>query len=304
MEERLRKFAALVEVGSFTKAAEALHVSQPALSASIKKLERELKEPLLIRGTQPLALTPAGELAYTTSKEIRISTSNLTNKLEQLRQQKPSLSIGMIDSIAQAVFNYSSAFSDLDQSAHVSLIVDNSRNLPTAVRRGELDIAFVVEPGIRGSEEMLQYSAIGAEPLVTVCIPEELSALQRAVAKGTLSPFISYDKLSNTYRLVNQAYARTNVKLHPTFYSTSPSVTLQLTLAGRGASSLPYMLVASALKDGSLIRLPVGETALIDRPIVCITQRGRELPELLLSATKEVRHTLHSLHEEATQIDK
>lgn len=304
MEERLRKFAALVEFGSFTKAAEALHVSQPALSASIKKLERELKEPLLVRGTQPLTLTLAGEQAYATAKEIHVSTNNLADKLEWLRQQKPTIAIGMIDSVAQAVFSYGTAFDQLEQNAHVSLIVDNSRNLPAAVRRGELDMAFVVEPSMRSVDESLLYTPIGSEPLLTVCRENELPMIELSLAKGNLSPFISYDRSSNTYRLIAQAYGRARIHVRPTFYSTSPSVILQLTAAGRGAAALPYLLVEGMLKDKTLLRVPGVGVPVIDRPIVCITQKGRELPALLDSADYEVSQTLRYLHDRALQIDK
>jgi DNA-binding transcriptional LysR family regulator len=304
MEERLRKFAALVELGSFTKAAESLHVSQPALSTSIKKLERELKEQLLLRGTQPLALTPAGEHAYRAAKEIHVSTSNLTNKLEQLRQQKPTVSVGMIDSVAQAVFSYGTAFSELEQNAHVSLIVDNSRNLPAAVRQGELDMAFVVEPSMRSAEEPLRYRSVGSEPLVAVCRKNELPALQAALARGQLSPFISYDRSSNTYRLIAQTYTEAHIRLRPTFYSTSPSVMLQLAAAGRGAAVLPYLLVQDMLADQVLCRLPIAGALIIERPIACVTQQGRELPLLLETASAEVGETLKELRTAALQIDK
>lgn len=304
MEERLRKFATLVELGSFTKAAESLHVSQPALSTSIKKLERELKESLLMRGSRPLALTPAGEYAYATAKEISVSTSNLTNRLEHLRQQKPNIGIGMIDSVAQAVFGYGAAFAELEQRAHISLIVDNSRNLPLAVRRGELDIAFVVAPSTRGVDESLIYSPIGREPLVTVCSETELPAIQATLAKGSLSPFISYDRSSNTYRLIAQAYARSQIRLHPTFYSTSPSVIRQLVVVGRGAAVLPYLLVADMIRHGELRRLTVPGLSVIDRPIAWITQPGRELPPLLTAAVSDVCGTLERLHKAASQIDK
>jgi DNA-binding transcriptional LysR family regulator len=210
----------------------------------------------------------------------------------------------MIDSIAQAVFSYGTAFTTLEQNAHVSLIVDNSRNLPAAVRRGELDIAFVVEPSMHGADELLQYTPIGSEPLLSVCREREVPAIQAAIARGTLSPFISYDRSSNTFRLIAQAYARTQVRLRPTFYSTSPSVMLQLVSAGRGAAVLPYLLVQDMLEHGELRSLPVDGTRVIDRPIVYITQRGRDLPSLLLTAANEVGHTLHHLHEQAVQIDK
>jgi len=306
MEERLRKFATLVELGSFTKAAESLHISQPALSTSIKKLERELKELLLVRGAQPLALTPAGQHAYTTAKELSVSTSNLMNKLDQLRRQKPTISIGMIDSVvAEAVFDNGAAFSELERNSHFSLIVDNSRNLLEEVRRGRLDLAFIVEPSMHAVEESLEYSPIGPEPLIAVCSRQELPTMHTTLARGSLSPFISYNRSSHTYRLIAQAYTRARIRLRPTFYSTSPSVMLQLVTAGRGASVLPYLLVKDMLKSNALCSLPVeGDSSVIDRPIVCIAQRGRDLPSSLTAAMAEVKDMLRLMHQAAHQIDK
>src|SRR5688572_29853136 len=104
MEERLRKFAHLVDVGSFTKAAAELHISQPALSTAIAKLERELRAKLLVRGVRPLALTPAGKLAYQTAKDLSVQADNLKLRLAELAHEQVTLKIGMIDSMASTLF--------------------------------------------------------------------------------------------------------------------------------------------------------------------------------------------------------
>ena len=62
VEARLRAFAAVARQRSFSRAAEELYVSQPAISKHVASLEAELGEQLVIRGRRPLALTPAGEV--------------------------------------------------------------------------------------------------------------------------------------------------------------------------------------------------------------------------------------------------
>ena len=62
MEDRIRKFAHLIDAGSFTKAARDLHISQPALSMAVQKLERELHAPLYIRASQPVTPTRGMQL--------------------------------------------------------------------------------------------------------------------------------------------------------------------------------------------------------------------------------------------------
>lgn len=62
VEARLRAFAAVVREGSFSRAAEALYVSQPAVSKHVASLERELGMQLVVRGRPGAVLTPAGEV--------------------------------------------------------------------------------------------------------------------------------------------------------------------------------------------------------------------------------------------------
>src|ERR1700751_5187786 len=99
MEERLRKFAVLVDAGSYTKASQELHISQPALSTAMNKLERELKAELLVHGSRTLKLTKAGKLAYDSAKELGIVSSNLKTRIADLLHDNPKLTIGMIDSV-------------------------------------------------------------------------------------------------------------------------------------------------------------------------------------------------------------
>lgn len=303
MEDRLHKFAVLVEEGSFTRAAETLRISQPALSSSIRKLEHELKQQLLDHGAHPLKLTVAGEYAYTAAKQIHISTSNLRLKLEQLNRQKPHVAIGMIDSVAQAIFAYGATFADIERHARLSLIVDNSRNLTEAVRRNELDVAFAVEPVIRPVVESLTYHAVGTEPLLVVCHRSIYASIARAMRRGHLSPFIGYDQSSNTYRLISQAFTRAGIRLTPTFYSSSPAVILQLVAARKGAAGLPYLTAQELLAARQIVPLPIAKSYVVKRPITLMAQQGKQLPPFLLAAIEQVRTTLQQLESEVTQID-
>src|SRR5437588_5481285 len=62
LEPRLRAFAAVARRGSFTRAAEDLFISQPAVSKHVSSLERELKSRLVLRQPRHVSLTPAGQL--------------------------------------------------------------------------------------------------------------------------------------------------------------------------------------------------------------------------------------------------
>lgn len=291
MEERLRKFAYLVDAGSFTRAAGELHVSQPALSTAIAKLERELKTPLFVRGSRPLALTPAGNLAYKAAKDLAVQTDNLKLHLAELANEKLTLQIGMIDSVADALFAGEDGLQVLD-GAKVSVVVNNSRYLAEAVERGELDIAFVASQSKRLSP-LLEVMPVANEPLVVV------SHAQRHASPGARLPdFISYDQPSNTFRLVQRALRDYGVTPDTSFYSTSPEVMLRLVLLNKGVAALPYLMVRDHLKTGNLKRLGGQTPWLIPREIVAFKRRDKQLPLALKQLTHQIATILETLTDE------
>lgn len=80
--EQLKYFETLVQEGSYTKAAEQLHISQPSLTASIKALEKEFDTPLLIRDTRNFAITEEGKKVLTFAKETLASYQALLHSIK------------------------------------------------------------------------------------------------------------------------------------------------------------------------------------------------------------------------------
>ena len=85
--EQLQYFEILTQEGSFTKAAEQLHISQPSLTASIKAMEKELEVPLLVRNTRSFSLTEEGEQVLAFAKDTLASYQSLLHNLHPPKQQ-------------------------------------------------------------------------------------------------------------------------------------------------------------------------------------------------------------------------
>src|SRR5579871_4369659 len=66
----LRYFTAVADHGSFNRAAQILHLTQPALSRQVKDLEEEVGVPLLVRGANAVTLTPTGESFYEDARDV------------------------------------------------------------------------------------------------------------------------------------------------------------------------------------------------------------------------------------------
>lgn len=90
----LRYFLAVAREGNITKAAEAIHISQPSLSVQLKDLERELGQELLLRGKRQITLTDAGKLLYQRAEEIVALADKAEKELQYGDHIAGELSIG------------------------------------------------------------------------------------------------------------------------------------------------------------------------------------------------------------------
>lgn len=296
MEDRLQKFAQLVDIGSFTKAAEQLHISQPALSTAISKLEHELNTALLIRGTRSFKLTPSGEVAYMHAKEVAVHAGNLSVKLAAVAGKKIAVKVGMIDSLADTLLAYHPGLYEPDQQASVSLVINNSRYLTAAIERDDIDVAFVVTQA--HSPSNVTVVDIGAEPLLLVCHQALQRDVQQALNRKHISNFIGYDQSSTTLQLIQQAFHDHKITVQPSLYSTSPDVIRKLVLAQKGAAVLPYLMVRELLRDQQLVAIAIGNARIIERPIQAIRHRDKLLAPPLVQMIDELRDALGTLSTE------
>jgi DNA-binding transcriptional LysR family regulator len=297
MEERLYKFAVLVDSSSFTNAAQQLHTSQPALSIAIAKLEQELHVKLIVRGVRPFKLTKAGQITYETAKKLFITTDNLKTKLAELSHKQLSVTVGMIDSIASMLFSSDNNIYDLEKEARISIIVNNSRYLLSAVEHDELDIAFITEQfNPVGRHLQLQYIAI--DPLVLVVHESKLRSAQNALKRGRLDNFISYDRPSNSYGLIKRSLGQNNILVTPRFFSSSAEIMLRLVQSQKGIAALPYVLVKDLIASKELALIGKPRPIIINRHIYSLIRRDKQNNYLFTIITTRVEQQLNNNYQE------
>lgn len=284
MEERLKRFAVVVDAGTFTKAAEELHTSQPALSMAIQKLEQELKSQLIEHKGRGFVLTPAGRLAYESGKRIIREARHLKSAMEAFSQGRPTAKIGAIDNIAELLFVENDELAKLQEEANVSLFINNSASLIHAVLEGQIDIALVVEQQTFPQE--LSIDQLGAEELVAVCSASSQMNVARRLGQGFLPHFMSYNQLSTTFALIDSYLASVGVTPETLFYSTSPSIMLELAIQGKGTAILPRHMVSKGVIDGALIELHLGDAQIL-RPIVSVRDNAFTMPSSIESFLAE-----------------
>jgi len=303
MEDRLHKFAQLVDAGSFTKAATTLHISQPALSTAIQKLERELGAELLVRSSRSFRLTEAGMLTYEAAKELTVHMRNLRQELHGLSNSKATVSLGMIDSIATLLFVQNDTLYTLQEQLRLSLTIDNSARLITQVEHDQLDVALIAKTA--SIPATLTYETVAKEPLVLVVHATQAKEVKDYLQKHQLHTFLSYNQHAQTHHLIMEYFQQHAIHVHPTFYSTSPEIMLHLVLQGKGAAVLPYLLTREYIKKGILIPLRVSDAMdamIIGRSIMSIRRTGRRLAPQMYALLEQTKNRLETLHREAHQL--
>lgn len=298
MEERLQKFVKLVEAGSFTKAAEIMHVSQPALTVAIAKLERELGMQLLVREARPLELTDAGRIAYDAGVAQGVVFDNLHTELSDLATRRPKVALGMIDSVAAVLSAYATPLKDLGMAADVSLIVNDSQLLRDAVSVRELDLAIVAADGVaRKTEE-----ALAEELMVLVVSPMERVFKEAELKKGKLTDFISFPAGSATQRVIETAMDEKNIAATTKLQSSSPEVIVHMVISGEGVAILPYFMVRSHLITRSLAVVGMeGEPFVCTRTLSLATPPAKHHARAVRVFLDDVTAVLRAAHDEAVK---
>ncbi|PID30935.1 hypothetical protein CSA80_00450 [Candidatus Saccharibacteria bacterium] len=294
MDNELKKFVAIVEAGTFTRAAETLRISQPGLSVAMRKLEKRLGVALFERtGRHGLVLTNAGNQLYAACLEHRRIDHDLALQLVALGNEKIPLRIGMIDSVAALMCSQEEPFRMLEASTELSLHVLHSAALRRAVRRSELDLAIVVADD--KEDDRLEVAATAIDRLVFVCTPELGQKVRLDIEQGRPVPFLSYVQHSATFAVIQRALSRSHIVVDPLLYSASPDTILAMTQRGWGAAVLPKSLVADAISHGALMEISShGEPLYIERHLHVVTLKGRKLPPRLAGLAYAMREQLRS----------
>ena len=147
----IRQLSYFIEVAkhqSFTKAAQALHVTQPTLSKMVKNLEIEMEVSLFDRSSRKVRLTDAGEVVFIQAQKIVNSLDDLSSSLYDIMNlNKGKITIGLPPVISTLFFptiiaEFQSRYPDVS----VILVEDGAKKVEEKVADGEVGLGFVMLP--------------------------------------------------------------------------------------------------------------------------------------------------------------
>lgn len=140
----------IYQEGSFTRAAERLFITQPALSIAIRKIEARIGMPLFVRNRRPVQLTPAGQLYLKAIRKMQHLENDLDREVLELKNlQAGSLTIGGSHYIlSYKIPDLLTAFAETYPRIQLKLIEEGSDALLSLLEREDLDLTFSCDPTI------------------------------------------------------------------------------------------------------------------------------------------------------------
>ena len=273
----LQVFLMVAKEGSFSRAAERLYRTQPAVSLAIRKLEDSLGQPLFVRGARPVRLTDAGTLLREYAERLINLRDEVKKSLMELEGLKRGeLSLGVNESSIHALLPALAQFRELHPGVQVRLHRMFSRDIPHEVVNYRLDLGAV---SFVPREAQLQATEILKDELTLVVPPKHVLAKKREVEIEELGKesFIAHIVESPFRRKVIELFARHHTPLNMPIEMPTIESIKRFVQMGMGVAIVPRMCVNWEVERGLLKELKLRQLNM-PRHLYIITRRGARLP--------------------------
>jgi len=260
-DRRLQVFHAVAKHLSFTKAAEALFMTQPAVTFQIKQLEEHFDTHLFERGHGQISLTETGRVVFDYAERILGLSAELDARLKDMTGQVTGpLLIGASMTIAEYLLpQVLGEFNARYPGVVPRLLVANSETVQNQVAEHSLDIGFIEGDSLLPS---LVTEMVCEDELLVVCAPTHPLARLKSVAPGLLvqHAYISREPGSGTREVSDHYLEKIGVapdSLQPVMELGSPEALKGLVATGRGFAIMSRATVIKETKLGLLVAVPL-----------------------------------------------
>lgn len=245
----LHYFSAVARSGSVVRAARALGVSQPTISAQLRLLEESLGEKLLERRGRSLALTEMGRLVQRYTEEI----FNLGRELEDAVQGRPTggpqrFTVGMVDSLPKlTTLRLLQPALEADPPFRLVLRVDKTQRLLADLSTHALDLVLADQP-VPSTLEVRAFNHLLGESDVTIFATERLAARHRRGFPRSLdgAPFVLQTENTALRRSLEQWFAAARIR--PRVVAEAEDMGMLQALGGQGLG----LFAAPSVAEGAI----------------------------------------------------
>lgn len=289
VDTRLLSLIKIVETGSYTKAAEQLALSQPAVSQHIRQLEETLNVKLFDHSHNRFRLTPEGEIVVKYARRMVALCRNMEQDLKNEKEQVRSLVIGIThtaesSAIVEALASYIDGYPDLN----MKILTNTTDRLYAKLKNYELDFAFVEG---KTNDPAFAYMMLDTDCLVLAVPPDHALAAKNVITIEELKKERLILRLpnSNTRSVFAASLVGQNLSVddfNVTMEIDSIATIKDLIRRGFGVSVLAKSACMDELKKGKLAVLTIENLSMI-REINIVYPKDYEHPELLHGIVKK-----------------
>jgi DNA-binding transcriptional LysR family regulator len=252
----LAAFVAAAEAGSVHGAAEALHLTQSAVTKRLAALERRVGARLLDRGRFGVRLSPPGQALLPYAQQALEALAAADAALADPEARRDAVRLAASHTIGEFLLPTWLAFYRLEMGdGAVTVNVVNSETVLAQVRDGAVDVGFIEAPAdLRGLASLV----LARDEIVVVVAAGHPWARRRALPPDALpaEPFVSREEGSGTRQVAADALRGVGIELHPALQAAS-SQSLKRMVAERGFTLLSRRTIEAEEAAGTLRAVPV-----------------------------------------------
>jgi DNA-binding transcriptional LysR family regulator len=255
---QLEFFIKVVEEGSFSKAAERVYRTQPAVSIAIKRLQEEIGAPLFERSQKAPELTELGELVYDYAKRILALRDQTLEAVAELKSlDRGRVRIGANESTSLYLLPHLIlAYRALHPNILVEIFRHTSDRLPREVLDRNVDFALLAFQPV---DSDLESFPVLRDELVLIMHPDHALSKRDSVSVKELGTesFLAHNVKTGSRHKVMETFALQHTPLNITLELATVETIKRFVQLKIGISFVPRMCVADELKRGTLVSIPV-----------------------------------------------
>jgi DNA-binding transcriptional LysR family regulator len=278
-------FRAVAAAGGFSRAAEVVHVSQPAISMQIAELEESLGTALFERLPRGVRLTEAGTILYSYSRRIAALETEAERALDELRGlQRGRLALGASTTIGSYLLPALLGKFRRDHPAvELELTIGNTEEIKNRLKDHTLDIGLT--EGVPPESAELSVRVFYEDELIVIAPPDHPLTLRNKQGRRKLitarqlsaHPMILREEGSGTRAVVERALAARGAAIGNIALTLSSTEAIKRAVtAGLGLAIVSRLTVSLELRNGMLVELPIRDLA-VRRSLHQLTLRARQL---------------------------
>ncbi|MEQ1661603.1 MAG: LysR family transcriptional regulator [Thiobacillus sp.] len=260
-DRRLQVFYSVAKQLSFTKAADILYMTQPAVTFQVKQLEEHFNTRLFERSHGKISLTPAGELVLGYAERILALTGEMEARVGELTGQVTGpLMIGASTTIAEYQLpRILGEFKSRFPQVQARLTVANSETIAAKIADHSLDVGLIEAPSHNPNLTTL---ACCEDELVMICSPDHALASRSNVSARDISeqPYVSREHGSGTREVIDDFFKQNGVNpddLHIEMELGSREAIKGAVEAGLGIALMSASTVTKEIQLGTLVAVPL-----------------------------------------------